>query len=124
MESCRHGGRFRTGWKLFHLNSARLVERLAQPKAGILIKVDNSIMGAALSSHNAGHNAEKSVQWLLDYQESAIKYASSVSLEAFDKDGVRYLAVAYHASDSPHVCSPTQHLRFALSKDGMPVPTT
>jgi hypothetical protein len=75
-------------------------------------------MGGTLSSAAAGQQAQTQLSWLLHYSDSAIKYANYVSLEAFQKDGIKYLAMAYQASEAPHECSQNQHLRFALSKDG------
>jgi len=77
-------------------------------------------MGAGLSRFSAGQSPEIRYDWLLEYAESAIKYANSVSLEAFTSDGKKYMALAYQASESPYECSIGQNLRFALSKDGEP----
>lgn len=74
-------------------------------------------MGGALS-RNAAQSAEIKKQFLLDYRDSGIKYASEASLEAFQVDDIKYLALAYQASDKSYEGSATQHIRFQLSKDG------
>lgn len=74
-------------------------------------------MGAAQSSQNSGL-AQISYLWLLQHRDAVIKYASGSSLEAFEQGGTKLLALAYQASEASCECSPDQHIRFQLSKDG------
>jgi hypothetical protein len=76
-------------------------------------------MGAAISSYG-GATQQPTIksEWLLQYEDSLVKYASNASLETFNQEGVTFLALAYQASEAPYEGSPNQHLRFALSKDG------
>jgi hypothetical protein len=74
-------------------------------------------MGAGISTNN-GSLAESRQLWLLQHRESSIKYASSSSIECFDHGGVKLLALAYQASEAAQECSPSQHIRYQISKDG------
>jgi hypothetical protein len=74
-------------------------------------------MGQGLSTQSAPL-AQKSFTWLLNYGDSAVKYASGASLEVMQRpEGVKLLALAYQASDVPLACSHSQNLRFQFSKD-------
>lgn len=75
-------------------------------------------MGVALSAQRGDSLAEVKHQWLLQYKESLIKYASASTLEQFEQGGTQLLALAYQASEAGHECSPSQSIRFQISKDG------
>lgn len=76
-------------------------------------------MGAALSSQSAAPpHSQTDLAWLLNYSDSTLKYASHVTLETLQFGDTKLLALAYQASESPYEGSPSQHLRFSLSKDG------
>lgn len=69
-----------------------------------------------------GHSAQLAqleYNWLLQFADSAVSYASHVGLECFEYGGIKTLAVAYQAAtDVNHEGSRHQHIRFAISKDG------
>jgi predicted neuraminidase len=76
-------------------------------------------MGAALSSSYAvTQQPIVKTEWLLQFEDSLVKYASNASLETFSQDGTTFLALAYQASEAPHEGSSNQHIKFQLSKDG------
>jgi len=75
-------------------------------------------MGAAVSSLGVAQQPDVKSEWLLQFEDSIVKYATNASLETFVQEGVTFLAVAYQASEAPHEGSVNQHLRFQLSKDG------
>lgn len=75
-------------------------------------------MGVALSAQRGDSLAEVKHQWLLQYKESLIKYASASTLEKLEQGGTQLLALAYQASEAGHECSPSQSIRFQISKDG------
>ena len=79
-------------------------------------------MGASSSRQSKSESQPKmeaNYKWLVQYEDSAIKYASHITLETFTLFGTTpYLAVAYAASETRHEGSPAQLLRFQLSKDG------
>lgn len=75
-------------------------------------------MGAG-GSKDGGPLAEVAFSWVLKYADSAFKYASSSSVAVIkQQDGSKLLAVAYQAAEVSHEGDRTQHLRFALSRDG------
>lgn len=63
--------------------------------------------------------AQIKYSWIVRLSESPLTYASHASLESFEHAGNKVLAVAYHAAtDASHEGARSQHLRFALSRDG------
>lgn len=75
-------------------------------------------MGATLSSPGAVQNPEIKESWLLSHSDSALKHAHNATIEAYTKDGCQLLALAFQASEAAYEGSPSQHIRFAVSKDG------
>lgn len=87
------------------------------PKVRPFIKIPFA-MGATLSSQGAVQNPEIKESWLLSHSDSDLKHAHNATIEAYRKDGCQILALAFQASEAAYEGSPTQHIRFAVSKDG------
>lgn len=63
--------------------------------------------------------AEVTQNWLLHFSDSSIKSAYQPSLAVIrGANKSKILALAYAASEATYAGSPSQHIRFALSKDG------
>lgn len=75
-------------------------------------------MGAVLSSYHSPSSSDIKHSWILEFSDSSLNYANCTSLETFVKDDIKYLALAYQASDYDYECSPGQCIRFQFSKDG------
>jgi len=88
------------------------------PKVTLFTNKNPFVMGATLSSLGAGQNPEIKESWLLSLSDSDLKHAHNATIEAYTKDGCQILALAFQASEAAYEGSPSQHIRFAVSKDG------